>query len=402
MSKEIKNEKLFASKLFYTLLIMALYCVGRSIPLYGVDLDAYAERTLDVHTILNQSIRGDTTGYSIMTLGIMPYFLASIINQIIQAINNIGRKKKVSPKKINRFQLVVMVLLCLITSFQNVQKLVLLEDGFMPLFIIKTVDVIEMITGAFVVLWLCRRNKIYGIGGQTAIIVVNIIEGIMKNLFSGNIESIIIPIVLGLIMAYTMIYMENGEKRLPVQRISIHNIYADKNYQSIKFNPIGIMPIMFATAFFMLPQMVVEALYINFPTSERLAWVNNNLTLQNDLGIIVYIVIIYFLNILFSLLTINPNDMTEQFLKSGDSIVNIHPGKKTKRYIMWNVILMAFISSTIMSACAATCLLLQMNNTITGSLAALPMSLMMLTGIWCRLYEEARAIISSDSYKVFI
>ena len=30
--------------------------------------------------------------------------------------------------------------------------------------------------------------------------------------------------------------MENTEKRIPLQRISIHNIYADKNYLAIKLN----------------------------------------------------------------------------------------------------------------------------------------------------------------------
>lgn len=80
-------------------------------------------------------------------------------------------------------------------------------------------------------MWLTSRNKKYGIGGQTALIYLNILDGILTT----------------------------------VQRISIHNIYADKNYMAIKLNPIGVMPAMFSMAFFMVPQLLISLFIMVFP-----------------------------------------------------------------------------------------------------------------------------------------
>ena len=66
--------------------------------------------------------------------------------------------------------------------------------------------------------------------------------------------------------------MENTEFRIPVQRISIHNIYADKNYMAIKLNPIGVMPAMFSAAAFMIPTLIITALTWAFPENTSILW----------------------------------------------------------------------------------------------------------------------------------
>ena len=55
--------------------------------------------------------------------------------------------------------------------------------------------------------------------------------------------------------------------------------------------------------------------------------------LTKPLGAIIYVLILFFLTVLLSLLFVNPKDISESFLYSGDSIVNIPAGKKTKQYI---------------------------------------------------------------------
>ena len=48
-----------------------------------------------------------------------------------------------------------------------------------------------------------------------------------------------------------MIFMEMHEKKIPLQRVSVHNVHADKNYLAIKYNPVGFMALMFGSAIFM-------------------------------------------------------------------------------------------------------------------------------------------------------
>ncbi len=196
--------------------------------------------------------------------------------------------------------------------------------------------------------------------------------------------------------------MENTEKRIPVQRISIHNIYADKNYLAIKMNPIGVMPVMFSTACFMLPQFIVLLLALLFPEHSGILWWQQNMVLSRPLGAVVYILVLYALTIVFSMVFIGPGDLTEQFLKSGDSILNLHAGRDTKRYLSREVFRISFFSATVMGICLGAPLALQMRGGIDSTLVMLPSSFMMLSGIFCNLYQEFIVIRNFDAYRPFI
>jgi preprotein translocase subunit SecY len=199
-----------------------------------------------------------------------------------------------------------------------------------------------------------------------------------------------------------LIVMETSEIRIPLQRISIHNIYADRNYLAFKLNPIGVMPVMFSSAFFMLPQIVLAGLIYLFPENLVLQLVKEQMTLTKPLGIATYILILYILTIGFSMVFINPSDLTEQFLKSGDSILGLHPGRDTKRYLIKVLLGLSFGSATIMALCLGVPMCLQMWDKMDNTLAMLPSSVMILTGIWCNLYQEIVSIKNMDAYQPFL
>ncbi|MBP5413847.1 MAG: preprotein translocase subunit SecY [Lachnospiraceae bacterium] len=397
--KKKGRSYLFLSKLIFTFMIIAVYCVGRSIPLYGIDMSMY-EGELEAGMILEKSVCGDIYKCSVMTLGISPYMISSILVQIINACRSSDSKAKTSAKKMNRLTLVIMFLLSVIMAILRLDELKFYPQYINPLTMITAVA--EMVAGAFIILWLSVRNKYYGIGGQTVFIFINILDGIIMTIRSASREEIMTPFIVSLIIAFVMLFMENCEKRIPVQRISIHSIYADKNYQAIKFNPVGVMPVMFASAAFMLPKMVIDVLCRDFPSNATLAMINEDMTLDNALGISVYICILFLLNIIFSYLLINPKDMTEQFLKSGDSLAGIHPGDDTKKYLKRHIFQICLFSSFVMGGCVLFSLILQMRGIMSSTLAMLPTSFMILMGLWSNLYNESEAVIHTDSYRTFI
>jgi preprotein translocase subunit SecY len=270
------------------------------------------------------------------------------------------------------------------------------------LILAKTAAMTEMIAGAFLILWLSERNKRFGIGGQTALILVNILDGLMSTLQGHTIRELAVPLAVSFGIMILVIFMENTEKRIPVQRISIHNIYADKNYVAIKMNPIGVMPVMFTSAFFMVPQLLIKLFEMLLPDNPIVIYFSENMVLTKPMGIITYIVILYILTIGFSMVFINPAEMTEQFLKSGDSILNLHSGRDTKRYLTRQILIISLISATVMSGCIAVPMYLQMKEIIDSSLAMLPTSVMILTGIWSNLYQEIAAVRDYDAYVNFI
>ena len=92
------------------------------------------------------------------------------------------------------------------------------------------------------------------------------------NMFAGQkADRLILPVIIGVVEIAIMIIIETTEKRIAVQRVSINNIYADKNYLAYKLNPVGAMPLMFTSAVFMLPQFVCSGLYYLHPDNQKLA-----------------------------------------------------------------------------------------------------------------------------------
>lgn len=396
-----RKSHIFTQKLIYTIGILIFYIVGRSVPLYGINLDAYKDRVIDAETILMQTIGGDIYQNSIFSLGISPYMIATLSVQIIYAMRSSDSKSKFSKKKQNRIILEVFFLISLVQALLRLQKLEFVLQGDM-LFIAQGIAVLEMIAGATLILLMAERNKQYGIGGQTALILVNVIYGIMLSIKGQDLQILLVPLLVSIVALYVMSVMEYAEKRISVQRISIHSIFADKNYLAIKLNPIGVMPIMFSTAFFMLPQLILAGINYLFPEYERVKWLLERMKLTHPLGIVTYLIILYILTIGFSRIMINPKDLAENLLKSGDSLTDIRPGKDTRKYLSRELNRIGFLSSTVMAVCLGASLWLQLDGEIDSALMMLPSSFMMLIGIWSNLYREAEAVRNFDSYKPFI
>ena len=163
MIQSKKKENILRYKLIYTVLILLVYLLGKSLPLYMVDLSAYVHTDLNAEDLLVQSISGDIYQCSLFALGISPYMIASVIVQMISSFKRSDFKAKVSPKKMNRMTLALTLMLAMFQAFVQVQNLQFRVVGDM-LILAQIVAVFEMIAGAMIILWLSSRNKHYGIG----------------------------------------------------------------------------------------------------------------------------------------------------------------------------------------------------------------------------------------------
>lgn len=402
MQKNGKNiGHIMKYKLCYTALLFCVYMVGKLLPLYGVDRTSYVNASIDAQKLLLQTIGGDIQRISLFALGLSPYMIVMLVVQIINALRKTNTKSKISLKRSNRMTMIFTVILATIQAAINVQNLVFAE-GLSSIYLAKCIAILEMVTGTLLIVWMADRNGRYGIGGQTAFICINVLEGILRMLSGSGQKDILLLFVLSFASVFVIILLENAEMHIPMQRISIYNIYADKNYLAFKLNPIGVMPVMFSTAFFMLPQLFLGIFSWVFPDCVQILQWKEKMTLSEPLGIVVYILILYTLTIGFSIIFISPEDLTEQFLKSGDSIVNIHAGTKTKRYLMLRIMGISIFSATIMGSCVGLPLFFSIKGLINPEMAMLPASLMMFTGICCNLFREMKTIHIHDSYKVFL
>lgn len=290
------KEKVLKYKLAYSGIILLIYIVGKNIPLYALNVSAYRDARFNVEELLIQSISGDSSGSSVFALGIFPSMISGFLVQIFMAIRGLFIKSGVSPGKMRRMTVAVTLAIAVFQAFTQVKKIQFaVSDQNLP--VVQAVAVLEMITGALLIMWMSDRNSRFGVGGRTIFIVVNVLGRIIPVLHMYTLQELQIPLMISAVMMLIILIMENKEKRIPVQRISIHNIYADKNYLAIKLNPAGMMPMMFATALFMLPKLVVSLLVSYNPGNQGLHWWLNNLSLTEPFGIFIYIVCEYLLTI---------------------------------------------------------------------------------------------------------
>lgn len=388
-------------RLLLTILILAIYMVGRSLLLYNVDPAAYQLEELNSQNIMISMISGDRYQYTVFALGIMPYITSMLLMWIFMAIRGAEFKARFSPQKMERVTLMLMTVIAAVSAVSRAESLVFKESA-MDIRTMKIIAVLEMIAGAAVIYKMASVNKEEGIGGQAPIILVNILDNLVATIQKFTWAELHKPVILCLIMAAVVLMMENIIIRVPVQRVSIHNTYADKSYIALKLDPIGVMPVMFAVSFFMIPQLVVRFFLLFYEENPTLQFIYGKLNLTTASGVAIYLGTVFALNLIFSFIMLAPGDMAEQLQKSGDSIVGIYAGKKTKKYLRRKLLLLAFFSGCVLCLLMGTSLRLSLMGKISPELALFPSTSTILTGLLCPLYREVKAYRKFDSYSFFI
>ena len=306
-------------------------------------------------------------------------------------------RARTSPKAMNYWITALTFIVTLIQSVFYALNLEYVDRNVMSVLLV----IFELMAGASIAQYLLMKNKKYGVGGFAPIIMVNMTETLVGTLMKSSIDALRIPLGISFVMVVIMIFMEMHEKKIPLQRVSVHNVHADKNYLAIKYNPVGFMALMFGSAIFMIPQLIV-ALVHHYHKSEIVNFLYKNLNMSTVFGMRVYVVMLFLFTVLLSLLFVNPKDLSDDLLQGGDCIENIPAGKPTRRYIRKWVLFFSCLSGLIMCGCLSLCMYLQYKGIVDASVAMLPTTFMLLSGFICSIYLEIRAYRDFDSYKPFI
>lgn len=398
--KKIKTHEL-RKRFLFTITILAAYMVGRSLLLYNVDPAVYQLEELNSQNIMISMIGGDRYQYTLFALGIMPYITIMLVMWIFMAIKGSDFRARISPQKIERITLILLIILSIMLAMARADDLVFKKSD-LSVEVLKAIAIAEMTIGAVIIYKMVNSNKEYGIGGQMPIILVNILDNLVSTIQKFTLGEMSKPLILCMIMAVVILIMENRIIRIPIQRVSIHNIYADKSYIPFKLDPIGVMPIMFAITFFMLPQLMVRFLLFLSGDNSTLQYIYEKLKMTDIVGVAVYLGIIFILNILFSFIMLMPGEMAEQLQKGGDSIVGVYAGRKTKKYLRKMLLKLSVFSGIVMCVLMGVPLGLSLSGEISQELALFPSTSMILTGILCPLYREVISYWKFDSYSFFI
>lgn len=392
-----EKTHLVRNRCLFSIVIIVIYFICHRIPLNGIDMSAYDNLGLDLGAVLSLAVNGSSKQCYVMSLGISPYITASLVISILFAMRSKEARARTSPKAMNYWITALTFIVTLIQSVFYALNLKYVDRNVMSVLL----AILELMAGASIAQYLLMKNKKYGVGGFAPIILVNMTETLIGTLMKSSVDALKIPLGISFVMIIIMIFMEMHEKKIPLQRVSVHNVHADKNYLAIKYNPVGFMALMFGSAIFMIPQLII-ALIHHYHKSEIINFLFKNLNMSTVFGMRVYVVMLFLFTVLLSLLFVNPKDLSDDLLQGGDCIENIPAGKPTRRYIRKWVLFFSCLSGLIMCGCVSLCMYLQYKGIVDASVAMLPTTFMMLSGLLCSIYLEIRAYRDFDSYKPFI
>ena len=340
-------------RIFYSLLLLAVYRIGVHVPTPGIDSDALAKIFKDLGGILNffnMFSGGALERLSVFALGIMPYISASIILQLLTVVvphlERLSKEGEQGRKKITQYTRYGTVILSIIQGFGISVGLVQMNVTVNPKpgldFYFLTV--LTMTAGTAFIMWLGEQITERGIGnGISMIIFAGIVARLptaITNTFSllttGEMGIFVVVILTALMIAVVgfIIFVEQGQRRIPVQyakRVVGRRMYGGQStHLPLKINTSGVIPPIFASSIIMFPATLARFLGDKFPLMKAVAETIRPGSIVYEL---LYVGFIFFFCYFYTAVTFNPVDVADNMKKHGGYIPGIRPGKRTADYI---------------------------------------------------------------------
>jgi preprotein translocase subunit SecY len=354
-------------KIFFTLLMIALYRVGAFIPVPGIDLDAVEELKRQAATgggvvgFLQLFSGGALTQFALFALGIMPYITASIIMQILTVVipklEEWQQMGAVGQRKITQWTRYLAVAIAMLQSTGlaflfhnggggllggagNQTGLDILPD-FTPFNVI--IVVITLTAGTALLMWMGELISQRGIGnGMSLLIFASVVSsfpaaGARLNAEKGT-ALLIALIGLAVLLLVAIVFIEQGQRRIPVQfakRVVGRRMYGGQStYIPLKVNQSGVIPIIFASSVLYLPILLTNVLPPTGWGDSVRTWINDNLVQPDSIAyVLTYGLLIIGFAYFYTAIAFDPAQQAENIRKQGGFIPGIRPGPQTERYL---------------------------------------------------------------------
>jgi preprotein translocase subunit SecY len=342
-------------KILFTVAIIAVYRLGSHLPVPGVDFNAVqnylqnpAQDTSGAFTLINLFSGGALTQFAIFALGIMPYITSSIIMQllgvVIPRLEQLQKEGETGRKKIQQYTRYLTVFLALLQSASIVQ--LAHNKGILPIDIFPgltpgrfALAVLTLTAGTALIMWLGELITQRGVGNGMSIIIFSAIVSTLPregaNILRVNkLPMFVLVCFLGLLIVVAVIFVEQAQRRIPVQyakRMVGRKMYGGQStYIPLKVNQAGVIPIIFASSLLYIP--VLLSSIVNKPwltdITERFAR-----TGSHPLYIISYFLLIIGFAYFYNSIAFNPVDTADNMKKYGGFIPGIRPGRQTAEHL---------------------------------------------------------------------
>lgn len=351
--KLLLNDPQLKRKMIFTLLIFLFFRIFAFLPVSVIDLAKL--RVLFAQSqflsLLDIFSGGTLINFSVMALGLNPYINASIILQLLTVLvpqlERLSKEGEYGRFKLNQYTRILTVPL---TIVQSIGIFMLLRSqniigNLQPLEFFSFI--VTLVAGTFILVWFGELISEYGLGnGISLLIFVGIVGRIPvvlgKTVSTINQElfiNLIIFIILAVLVIGSVVFINEAIRKIPVyyaKRIKGNRVYQGAtNFLPLKLNQAGVIPIIFAVSFVLMPQLIGN--FLSTSKAGGVAAVAKFLaTAFNPSGLLynlIYFLLVVGFTFFYTIIVFAPQKIADEIQKHGGFIPGIRPGIATKQYL---------------------------------------------------------------------
>src|SRR6266581_2917512 len=365
------------NRVLFTLALLAVYRIGAHIWTPGINVTElerlFAQSAGSVLGLFDLFSGGNFRRLTIFALGIMPYITSSIILQLMTVVfpylERLQKEGELGRRKITQYTRYLTILLSIVQSLtiagtlQSQPNLV-----YHPGLGFTLMTVLTLTTGSAFIMWLGEQISERGIGnGMSLIIFVGIVVGLPRAIVDlyekaktqawGPFTPLALIILVALMVAVVafIVFVEGGQRRIPVQyakRVVGRRVMGGQSsYLPLRVNSGGVIPPIFASSLLAFPATI--ALVLN----HKYAFVDTikaQLSWGEPLYTMVYVTLILLFAFFYVGIVFNPTELADNMRKNGGFIPGIRPGRTTSEHVSKILKRLTFIGAVYL---ALVCLL---------------------------------------------
>lgn len=408
-------------RVLFVLGILVVFRLLAQVPVPGVDRTALADFFAgnQLFGLLDLFSGGGLSNFSVVGLGVNPYINASIIIQlmtgVIPALTALSREGEYGRNKINQYTRYLTVPLAMLQAYGflallNSQRIL---TGRFDLASFETItQILTLTAGSILLMWLGELITEKGIGnGISFIIFAGIVSrvpvAIQRFLESPDWASAIVFAVLGFAAVAVIIYIQEGQRRIPVQyasRVRGRRMYqGGSTFLPLRVNQAGVIPIIFAVSILLFPSQIAQ-----YFTTSQVGFVRDAAQaivgfFQNQFiyGLLYFLLTVGF-TYFYTAFTFKPDETAEQLRKNGGFIPGIRPGRPTQDYLARIVQRITIAGAFFLGAVAVAPFVVSAVLPGLGGLSLGGTSLLIVVSVVVETMKQVEAQLMMRNYEGFI
>ena len=340
-------------RLVYTILMLAVFRVGSAVPVPGINVEVIRnmlQQYSSFSSFYDLVSGGALNNFTIFALGVGPYVTSSIIIQLlavaIPSLEDMQKSGEEGRKKIMQLTRFVTVGLALLQS--TALAIGFFNSALISHSLLNEVSVVLTLTaGSAFLMWLGEQITERGIGNGISILIF---AGIVSRIPGGAIKSyemlkagqlniieFIVFLAVSLAIIAGVIMVLEATRKVPVQhakRVVGRKTYGGQTtHIPIKINQAGVIPVIFASSFLMMPNLI--GMFVKNPGYTE--FVSKYFNTQGTPGLYVYAGLEFLLVLGFTYFYVSiifkPDEIADNLKNSGGFIPGIRPGYATAEYL---------------------------------------------------------------------